>query len=338
MGVTTSDPGDGPDTRWLRLEESLAGLRNRTTELAQSQVRDHRELNTLDQRVRDLEGNSISLAAEIGAALRQLEEVPSIRERISRFNSDLDESKELADASIRKLRQEADTQREVGNDQLRRLQSTEKVLNDLRERLMVFDEAIRRANSETGELTHRLAQLESSQVALGGRIAANADGLRRAASQESALETRIEALERQQSGLMERLDLSYQSLRRVQETADQWDDLREALESLKGRVEESLSAVDASKTLVASVQRGFEALEERIGNVERVGEQLRVRDARRERTVASLGDKIESVSTLSAQEQDRFVALQEQIRRRQIEELEQEIRELKSYLRVRSDG
>ncbi|MDE2745191.1 MAG: hypothetical protein OXI41_04265 [Chloroflexota bacterium] len=335
--MTTTDPVEGADTRWLRLEESVAGLRNRTTELAQSHVRDERELSNLDQRMRDLEGKAISLSTEVGTAMRQLDELNALRERVNRFNSDLDESKELADATIRQLRQEVDGQRESGNDANRRLQSSEKGLKDLRERLAVFDDAIRRVNTEGGEIAHRLSQIENGQVALGARISANADGLRRAASEESSLETRVEALERQLFGLTERVDLSYQNLRRVQETAEQWDDLRNNVEALRGRVEESLQALDASKAIVAAVQRGFEALEERIGNLERVGEQLRARDARRERSVASLGDKIESVSTQSAQEQDRFVAMQEQIRRRQIEELEQEIRELKSYLRVRGN-
>ena len=338
MAVTTTDPIDGADTRWMRLEESVSGLRNRAAELAQSQVRDEREINSLDQRIRDLEGTAISLAAEIAAAMRQLDEVPSLRERMNRANSELDENKELSEASIRQLRQEVDGQREGGNEANRRLQSSEKALNGLRERLAVFDEAIRRVNSEGGEVAHRMSQLENGQVALGARIAANADGLRRASSEGTALESRVEALERQLFGLTERVDLSYQGLRRVQETAEQWDDLRTSVEAMRSRVEESLQTLDASKTLVASVQRGFEALEERIGNVERIGEQLRARDARRERAVASLGDKIESVTSLSAEEQDRFVAMQEQIRRRQIEELEQEIRELKSYLRVRGDG
>ena len=337
MAVTTTDPIEGTNARWLQLEELVAGLRNRTAELAQAQVRDEREMNALDQRLRDLEGRAVSLTAEIGSALRQLEEVPSIRERISRFNSDLDQNKELSAVSIRQLRQEVDAQREAGSEQSRRLQSSEKALNDLRERLAVFDESIRRVNAEGGEFAHRLSQLENGQVAFGARITANADGLRRAASEESALETRVEALERQLFSLTERVELSYQSLRRVEETAEQWDDLRNDVDALRGRVEEALQATDASRAVVSSVQRGFEALEERIGNIERMGEQLRARDARRERAVSSLGDKIESVSTQSAQEQDRFVALQEQIRRRQIEELEQEIRELKSYLRVRGD-
>ena len=338
MVVTTTDPVDGADTRWLRMEESIAGLRNQTAELAQSHVRDERELNTLDQRLRELEGRALTLAAEIAASLRQLEEVQSLRERIGRFSVELDESRELSETSIRQLRQELDVQREAGNEALRRLQASEKSLNDLRERLAVFDEAIRRVNTEGGEVAHRLSQIDNSQIALGARISANADGLRRASSESSALEGRLEALERQVESLTERLELSYQSLRRVQETAEQWDDLRNNVDALRARVEESLQALDASKAIVSSVQRGFESLEERIGNVERMGEQLRARDARRERAVASLDDRIEGVSSLTAQEQERFVALQEQVRRRQIEELEQEIRELKSYLRVRSDG
>ncbi len=321
----------------MRFEESLNGLQARTAELAQSHARDERELSVLDQRLRDLEGKALSLAAEIGAAKRQLDEMPGLRERMNRFNGDMAEQREFVDASARQTKQDLDGQREVSNDSLRRLQSSEKSLNDLRERLEVFDDAIRRANTEGGEVAHRLSQIENSQVALGARISANADGLRRASSEGSALETRIEAIERQIGNLTERLDLSYQSMRRVQETAEQWEDLRANVEALRGRVEESLQSLDASKALVSSVQRGFEAVEERIGNVERMGEQLRARDARRERSVASLGDRIESVSSLTAQEQERFVSLQEHVRRRQIEELEQEIRELKSYLRVRSD-
>ena len=336
--MTTTDPVDGADTRWLRMEESITGLRNQTADLAQSHVRDERELNALDRRLRELEGRALTLASEIGSAIRQLEEVQSLRERIGRFSAELDEGRELAETSIRQLRQEFDVQRESGNDALRRLQASEKSLGDLRERLAVFDEAIRRVNAESGEITHQLLQIDNSQVALGARISANADGLRRASGENSALEGRIESLERQVQSVIERLDLSYQSLRRVQETAEQWDDLKNDVDALRGRLEESLQTLDASKAIVSSVQRGFEALEERIGNVERMGEQLRARDARRERTVASLGDRIESVSSLTAQEQERFVALQEQVRRRQIEELEQEIRELKSYLRVRSDG
>ena len=338
MAVTTTEPTEGANVRWMRLEESVSAIRDRTAQLAQSRVRDEREMSNLDQRLREVEGQAISLSGQLASLVRQLEELQSIRERLGRLAGDMDQNKEHADVSLRQLRQEVDVQREADSEANRRLQSHEKGLSDLRERLSVFDEAIRRVNAEGGEIAHRLSQIENGQVALGARISANADGLRRAASEENTLETRIESVERHLSDLVERVEMSQQNVRRVQESAEHWDDLRTSVDALRSRVEESLHAMDASKAVVASVQRGFEQLEERIGNTERVGEQLRARDARRERGVASLSDKIESVSRVSAEEQERFVSLQEQIRRRQIEELEQEIRELKSYLRVRGDG
>ena len=333
----TTDRTEEGEGRWLRYEESLSGLQTRTADLAQARVREERVISALDERLRELEGKTLSLGSDIGAAARQLDELQNLRERMNRFSGELAEHRELVDTAVRQARQELDGVRESGNDAMRRLQASEKSLSDLRDRLEVFDESIRRVNAEGGESAHRMSQIENSQVALGARISANADGIRRGASDGSALESRAETLERQLASLTERVELSYQSLRRVQETAEQWEDLKTNVDALRGRVEESLQALDASKTVVSSVQRGFEAIEERIGNIERMGEQLRARDARRERSVSSLGDRIDSVSSLTAQEQERFVSLQEQVRRRQIEELEQEIRELKSYLRVRSD-
>ena len=327
----------GSEGRVLRLEESVSGLRDRTSELAQSQARDERELNNLDQRLRELEGQAISLASEQAGQGRELGELGVLRERLSRLSQSVDEQRESGEAGLRVVHQELDAQREGANAAARRLQAQEKSDGELRERLTVYDDAIRRVNGETSDGSHRISQLENGQSALGARIGANADGLRRAAAEGSALETRVEALERRLGQMGERLELSFQSLRRVEETAEQWEDLKGNVDALRSRVEESLKALDASRAVVSAVQRGFETVEEQIGGVERMVEQLRVRDARRERAVASLGDKIEGVETTTAQEQERFVALQEQVRRRQIEELEQEIRELKAYLRVRSD-
>lgn len=335
--MTTIDPTNSADSQLRRLEESIAGLRSQTSELAQSEARDQREMGVIEQRVRELEGRAISLSAEINVVARQAEDIQTLRERVGRFSGDLDAHSELTDASLRQLRQDLEAHREASNEAARRMTAIEKANADLRDRIAVQDETLRRLNAEAGDAAHQQSQIESSQQALGARIAANTETVRRASSEANALETRIEAAEREQFHLSERVELSYQSLRRVEETAQEWDDVRTVVEALRSRVEDSLSQLDASKLMVASVQREFEAIADRIGTVERVGENLRVRDARRERDVSSLGDRIESLTSESAQDQDKFIALQEQIRRRQIDDLEQEIRELKSFLRVRSD-
>ena len=335
--MTTTDPTNNADSQQRRLEESIAGLRSQTTELAQSDVHDQREMEVLEQRVRELEGRAISLAAEINVVARQAEDIQVLRERVGRFSGDLDAHSELSDTAVRQLRQDLESHRDAANDAARRMTAIEKANADLRDRLAVQDEALRRLHSDAGDAAHQQSQIESSQHALGARIAANTESVRRTAGDASALATRIEAAEREHFHLTERVELSYQSLRRVEETAQEWDDLRTAVESLRSRVEDTLSQFDASKLLIASVQREFETFADRIGNIERVADQLRVRDARRERDVSSLGDRIASLTSESAQDQDKFIALQEQIRRRQIDDLEQEIRELKSFLRVRAD-
>ena len=333
--MTTTDQTGGVDAQLRRLDESIGGLRSQISELAQSDVREQREMGLLEQRLRELEGRSITMEAAINTLQRQADDIQTLRERIGRFSGDLDAHNEQVDTNVRQLRQDMDTQRDAANQADRRMVAEEKAIADLRERINVQEEGMRRLTTEAGETAHRISQIENSQQALGVRISANTDGLRRAASEQSTLESRLETAEREHFHLAERMEVSYQSLRRVEETAEQWDDLRSAVEALRSRVEESLSQLDASKLLMSAVQRGFEAVEERIGNVERVGEQIRVRDARRERDVSTLGDRIESLTAQAAQDQDKFVALQEQVRRRQIEELEQEIRELRSFLRVR---
>ena len=325
------------DAQLRRVDDTVAGLRGQLNELAQTSVREQREMGLLEQRLRELEGRAITIAADVNTLQRQADEIQTLRERVGRFSGDLDAHNELVDANVRQLRQELDGHRDAANEADRRMTALEKANADLRERMSVHDEVTRRITTESGETAHRISQIESSQQALGARISANTDGLRRASSEQNNLETRLETAEREHAHMTERMEVSYQSLRRVEETAQQWDDLRTSVETLRSRVEESLSQLDASRLMTASVQRGFEAVEERIGEFERVGEQIRVRDARRERDVSTLGDRIESLTAQSAQEQDKFVALQEQIRRRQIEELEQEIRELKSFLRIRTD-
>ena len=335
--MASADPIDNTDARLRRLDEAIGGLRSKAAELVQSSTREQQERAVLEQRIRELEGRAISMAAEINAVTRQSEELQSLRERVGRFHSSLDASSELTETSVRQIRQDLEAHRDTSAESVRRIQASEKALQELRDRYAVFDDALRRINAESGETAHRLAQLENAQGAIGARISANTEGLRRAAGEESALESRVDAVELNTFSLTERLDLSYQSLRRVEENAEQWDDLRNSIDALRSRLEQVISQGDAAKLQTASVQRGIELLDERIGNVEQVGEQLRARDARRERDVASLGDRFESLGVKSAQEQEQFVALQEQVRRRQIEELEQEIRELKQFLRVRAD-
>ena len=330
-------PTEQSDGWMLMLEEDLAGIRERLAELSLGSERDRREASALQDRVRETEALALRAISQSSAMSVRLDEIQTMRERLGRFQSSLDERDERHDVALRQLRHELGVERESLAHVTRRLDVAEHASNEIVERLSAIDVAVDRVSDDAGELTQRVALADSHREANDGRIAANTEAVRRAHAEQRALEARADAGERKVDELSERVNAALQSLRRVIETSDQWDDLAAAIEAMRGRAEDSRRMLDEASAMAASVRRSFETFEERMGDIERGSEQLRSRDGHRERALAALGDEVEQIRDEASREQQRFVALQEQIRRRQINDLEQEIRELKSYARVQSN-
>ena len=334
--IMERDPG-GIEGRLVRIEQEMIGLRERVVDAQQQEARGQSELRTLTERLREAEGEAVRTAAEVGGLTRNLEEIQSLRERVGRFQSALSDARELLDVEVRQLRHELDTERENASDTVRRMQALEQAAADLRTRLGVFDDAMQRVASEVNETALRLSQIEGNLEAVSARIAANTDALRRSATATRAAESRLEAVERQLQALAERLELAMQNVRRATDLAETWETLTDQVEAMKHRVDDASKTLEEAKSVAAGARRHYETLEERIGDIERVQEQLRARAAHQEREVAGVTDRVDAVDEQTRRDQESFVTLQEKIRRRQIDDLEQEIRELKAYLRVRSD-
>ena len=323
---------------WVSIfEEDLAGQRVRLTELLQSAERDRRELTATQERLRETEALALRAVSQAAAMASRLDEIQTLRERLGRFQSTIDEHGERLDLALRQLRHEVDAEREGLVQAVRRLDAVEQAAGETAERLTAVDEALRRQADTDDDLSQRIAQAESHVEAGDARIAANAEAVRRAHADQRAADARDELHDRRLTELTERFNAAQQSLLRVRETADQWEDLMAAVESMRARADDARRMLDEATATAAGVRREFETMEERIGDVERGAEQLRSRDSHRERALASLSDELERLRGEASREQQRFVALQEQIRRRQINDLEQEIRELKAYVRVQAD-
>ena len=335
--MTTRSRPDGVDGWMSVFEEDLAGQRARVTELLQSAERDHRELIATQERLRETEALALRAVSQVAALSSRLDEVQTLRERFGRFQTALDEQGERIEVALRQLRHEFDVERETLAQAVRRLDVTEQTAGDLNERIAAVDQALQRLADTDGDMAQRIAQAEAHVEAGQARIAANAEAVRRAHADQRAADAREEISDRRISELTERLNAVQQSLLRIRETADQWEDLMSAVEAVRARADDARRMLDEATTTAAGVRRNFETMQERIGDVERGAEQLRIRDSHRERALASLNDELEHLRSEATREQQRFVALQEQIRRRQITDLEQEIRELKAYVRVQSD-
>ena len=335
--MTTAQRPEGVDGWVSVFEEDLAGQRARLTELLQSAERDRRELAATQERLRETEALALRAVSQAAAMSTRLDEIQTLRERLGRAQSAIDEQGERLDMSLRQIRHEVDVEREALAQTVRRLDAAEHATGDAVERLSAVDEALQRLGDTDDDLSQRIAQAESHVEAGAARIAANAEAIRRAHADQRAADAREEIHDRRLTELTDRFNAAQQSLLRVRETADQWEDLTAAVETMRARSDDARRMLDEATASAASVRRAFETIEERIGDVERGAEQLRSRDSHRERALTSLSDELERLQGEASREQQRFVALQEQIRRRQINDLEQEIRELKAYVRVQAD-
>lgn len=335
--MTTRNRSDGVDGWMTVVEEDLAGQRARANELTQAAERDRRELAATQERLRETEALALQAVSQISVISSRLDEIQNMRERLGRFQNTVDEHAERIDVALRQLRHEFDVERETLAQAGRRIDNAEQAVNDLTERLAAIDETIQRLTDTDGELAQRITVVESHSEANEARIAANAEGLRRAHTEQRAADNRVEISDRKLAELTERLNAAQQNLLRIRETADQWEDLISAVDTMRSRADDARRMLDEATATAANIRRNFETMDERIGDVERGAEQLRIRDSHRERALAALTDDLERAREESSREQQRFVALQEQIRRRQITDLEQEIRELKAFGRVQSN-
>lgn len=334
----TSQRDTVPADAWmLDIEESISNLRERLTNYGQDADRDRRELNAMQERVRETEELAIRAVAQASAVSGRLDEIQTLRERLGRFQSTIDGQSEQIEVTLRQIRHELDMDRAALGAATRRLDTAELADSEANGRLIAVDEAIRRLSDESGELTRLITQTDTHVKSSDARIAANTEAVRRAHTEQRAADSLQESFDRRLGELAERLNVVQQSLRQIGETSEQWDAVAATVEAMRTRAEESRRQMDQAVAVAASVQRSFETFEERIGDIERAAEQLRVQDSQRARALNGLGDQLEHISGEIAREQQRFVALQEQIRRRQITDLEQEIRELKAYARVQSD-
>lgn len=325
------------DGRVAKLAEDLSRVREELIEARQREELRSAEVSALQERVQAAEERAAERVGQAEQQEARLREVSTLRERVQRVEELTAADREHFDEEARKLRKEAEAERERSAEIARRLAALERDAGETRAKLEAFEANLRRAGDDLAAALQQLAQIEGAAEAAAARISANAESARRAGSDARSGLARAESTERQVREIRERVEAAAASVRQMADAAGQWQELGEQVETMRGRLDDSRRMTEDAVASAAGARRMQEGAEERIGDAERVLEQLRVRDANREREVRQVLDQLDALREEASAERERFLALQEQVRRRQIDDLEQEIRELKSYARARAD-
>ena len=316
-------------TDWL--ESELRQVKSQLGELGEQIEEDRAQLWSLNDRVGETESGSISMAAQLSLLTTQAEELRVLRERLERLQGVLGRDQEQLESLARQLRNEMQAERDERNELGRRVEAADAATNSVREKLTSAEESGRRLQEEMSVVHQRLEQGDLNQSAVDARIAANAEAARRLQGEARTAQGNVERAERSLQEMGERVEGMQQIMRRMKEVADRWEEKEEQFEALRTRTEDLRRIADEASSNLAAATREREAIDERLNEMERGLERLRVRDAQRDRDVQDLQAASQGNREAINEESERFITLQEKIRRRQISDLEQEIRELKGF-------
>lgn len=301
-----------------QLEQQLAHLQSLATQLTES-------LRTTEASLRE---------ALLGAAQapRLQEELNQAVALIVQLQDQQAEAKERLDALSRQRQTEESRDQQEWLEVARRTEQLERQVASWHDRQAGVDEVGRRFQEGLSQLRQQFQQVEQRLEVAESKAARSLEGANRAEHTLTQVEASILALQREDETLTERVRVTADVAHRLESVVGQNLQELQRLELLAERIE--LHRAERQR-LEDRALRLEEELAELRGRVEKEEEQ-QARLGGRQQGLASRLDALQEQVTeqraLLVDQIRRLIATQDRTKRRQIQELEREIRETKQYV------
>lgn len=339
--MTMHDPGSESRTvhetvSWL--EDQVAQIRQQAGRLQQQGDQSQAAILDVNEKLRDADGRLRELGARtlgLPTMQDQLRQMSGLIERIQDAEVLIDTKFELIERSAQEDRGREQAEK---NDLFRRVQDLERRFEMLSERQSVVDDASRRHQEDAARSHIQYQSLNQRLETVESRTARNLDAMTRIEQTHSEIESAIRTLRREDDVLAERARLAHEVAARLEtDLSAQQEELR-AIPVISERVE----------LLRAERQR----LEDRSSKLEELVEDVRVRMQRLEDVAAQMEARLKAhdgrIDHVHSSTLDHRRTLTEQLlklnqmiermKRRQIEELERQAKELRvQSTQLRSD-
>jgi chromosome segregation ATPase len=266
------------------------------------------------------------------------EEVRSLRERIERMQSTGNSDKDNNELLARQLRTEMQNEREERNDLRHKAEFLEQMNTDFVERVKSSEEVSQRIQDSLAMQQQRMEQTDINTAATNARIGANADAIRRVQTEVRALSNNLDRYDRIVEELTQRIAQLEEAASKFKEDASGIRDFLDENESFQREHLSMRQSNDETTDRLAAVVRDSEVVRNNIDEIERAVERIRTRSDQQDRALAELRSVVNQTEDIVSRENERFLDFQEKIRRRQIGDLEQEVRELKGRGRSNPNG
>ena len=331
-------PADATANMLAWLEAEVVALK---AKFAQTDARSSEDRNQLWQ-LGEATQRSESGAANVAAQLQIFSDLPEgvrlLRERLERIQVSLGQDAEQTELLARQLRAEMQAEREERGELRRRAEFAEQAALSGGEKAGLAAEVANRVQESLSELNQRLEHADITVSGLEARLAATGEALRRVEDDGRGSGNELERHDRLFGEVGDRIERLTELTRRLQQSVADTERGREEAESLRDRFESMRVDNETAINRVASMGSEHEQMQARFGEFERSLDRVRTRADQHDRFVTELRAAFEDLRESLQRDTEKLMTFQETLRRRQIADMEQEIREIRGHIRAQTES
>ena len=285
----------------------------------------------VSEKMRQQEAAVAELASQGSAVVPLQEEMRQLKDVLTRLQEQQTQARTQLEETVRQRMTDAERERVEVADLHRRLQDLERQVEGWLDRQSGAEDTARHYREGITLVNLRSETMEQRLETLEGRAARNLEATNRIDQQISRIDAAIQGLEREDDLQMERARVALEAARRVEE----------AVESEKRDLRALAQLADRMDLLKVERQRLDDRLAQAEGDINEIrgllGRQEQLASVLDGRTQGYLS-RLEALREEIMRHREQFIEHllrlstgQERLKRRQIEELEREIKELKQH-------
>lgn len=333
--------GNDPDTvsslvAWL--EGEVQALKAKVIDLEAQHQEDRARLWQLTEVSQRSEGGAANVAAQLQILSGLPEEVRLLRERSERLQAAVGQDSEQMELLGRQLRTEMQVERDDRGELRRRTEFAEQAALAGTEKVNVSEEITRRLQETVSLISQRLEQNDINVTGLDARLAASGEALRRMQDDARSTASELDRYEHLLGEIGDRMDRYNEVARRLQEHSSAAQDAQEESDALRDRFEAMRVNNDQALNQISGMQTEHELVQARFGELDRALERSRTRDEQHDRALSELKTAFDDLREAMQRDSERLLGFQEKLRRRQISDMEQEIREIRGHIRAQTES
>ena len=332
--------GNQPDTRGLVdwLEAEVNTLKAKLTQFEAQYQEDRTRLWQLTEAAQRAEAGAANVAAQLQILSALPEDVRLLRERSERIQAALGQDAEQTELLGRQLRAEMQAERDERGELRRRTEFAEQAALAGTEKIKAAEETAHRLQETASLVTQRLEQNDISVSGLDARLAASGEALRRMQDEGRTTSTELERHERLFSEIADRMERYAELAHQIHDQFSAYGEAREEAAALRERFDALRVTNDEVLNHVGVMRSDHELMQARFSEFDRALERSRARADQHERALTDLKATFEDLSESLQRDTERLMGFQEKLRRRQISDMEQEIREIRGHIRAQSES